>query len=77
MWWGEYGLVSIENEPAARMIEGSRLCVLRLAYLLTVIFSCAILPRISVLHLGQYSGKLYITVSSCALVRVLLPQIGQ
>ena len=56
---------------------GSRLCVLRLAHLLSVIFSCAILTRTSVLHLGQYSGKLYITVSSCALVRVLLPQIGQ
>ena len=22
MWWGEYGLVSIENEPAARMVIG-------------------------------------------------------
>ena len=48
-----------KNEPAARIGDwGSRLCVLRLAYLLTVIFSCAISTRISVLHLGQYSGKL-------------------
>ena len=64
-------------EPAARMIEGSRLCVLRLAHLLTVIFSCAISTRISVLHFGQYSGKFSTTVSSHTLVRVLLPQMGQ
>ena len=51
-------------EPAARMIEGSRLCVLRLAYLLTVIYFLKFLSKIlyqfgtSVVHLGQYSGKL-------------------
>ena len=64
-------------EPAARMIEGSRLCVLRLAYLLTVIFSCVISTRTSVVHLGQYSGKLWTIVSSKTFVRVLLPQMGQ
>ena len=64
-------------EPAARMIEGSRLCVLRLAYLLTVIFSCVISTRTSVVHLGQYSGKLWTIVSSKTFVRVLLPQMGR
>ena len=73
----ENGLASIENEPATRMIKGSRLRVLCLAHLLTVIFSCEISTRISVLHLEQYSGKLYITASSCTFVRVLHPQIGQ
>lgn len=40
------------------------------------IFSCEISTRTSVLHLGQYSGKLNITVSSYTFVRVLMPQIG-
>ena len=61
-----------------RNIQGfQQLRILRLAHLLSVIFSCEISTRISVLHLGQYSGKLHITVSSCTFVRVLHPQIGQ
>ena len=65
------------KEPAYPVIsQESGLCVLRLAHLLTVIFSCVMSTRTSVLHLGQYSGKLSTTVSSHTLVRVLLPQMG-
>ena len=44
--------------PCDVISQESRLCVLRLAHLLTVIFSCEISTRTSILHLGQYSGKL-------------------
>ena len=71
------GLASIENEPATHMIKGSRLRVLCLAHLLTVIFSCEISIWISVLHLGQYSGNLNITVSTYTFVRVFPLQMGQ
>lgn len=56
-------------------VAGSVFCIGLIC--LRSIFSCAMSTRTSVLHLGQYKGKLYITVSSCALVRVLLPQMGQ
>lgn len=59
------------------MVWGSRLCVLRLAHLLFAIFSCRTSIFVSLLHLGQYSGKLNITVSAYTLVRVLLLQTGQ
>lgn len=50
---------------------------MRLAHLLFAIFSCSTSIFVSLLHLGQYSGKLNITVSEYTLVRVLLSQIGQ
>ena len=50
---------------------------LRLAHLLTIIFSCTTSTRISFLHFGQYKGNLTSTVSSYTFVRVLPPQIGQ
>lgn len=53
--------------PCDVFSQESRLCVLRLAYLLTVIFSCEISTRTSVLHFGQYSGEFWTTVSSCTL----------
>ena len=59
------------------MVKGSRLCVLRLTYLLFAIFSCSTSILVSLLHLGQYSGKLNMTVSTYTLVRVLLSQTGQ
>lgn len=39
--------------------------------------SCAIVTKVSFLHLGQQSGKLTITVSTRTLVRVLFPQTRQ
>ena len=38
--------------PCDVISQESRLCVLRLAHLITVIFSCEISTRTSVLHLG-------------------------
>lgn len=42
-----------------------------------IILSCAIVTKVSFLHLGQQSGKLTITVSARTLVRVLFPQTRQ
>ncbi len=61
------------NIPPIRV----RLCVQRLAHLLTTIFSFTTSMQVSFLHLGQNSGNLISTVSAYTFVRVLLRQIGQ
>ena len=53
-----------------------RLCVYASGSLVTDIFSCFILIRVSCLHLGQNSGKFTRTVSSRILTLVLLLQMG-
>lgn len=53
-----------------------RLCVYATGSLTTVIFNLLTLIRLSLLHLGQKSGKLRNSVSLLILVRVLHPQVG-
>ena len=46
-----------KNEPAARMIEGSRLCALHLAHLLTVIFAKSTLTSVLLTESGLDIGS--------------------
>lgn len=66
---------SKKKEPASPE-SGKQALRLRLAHLLTTIFSFTTLMGVSFLHFGQKRGKLIITVSSYTRVRVLLLQIG-
>lgn len=67
---------SKKKEPASPE-SGKQALRLRLAHLLTTIFSFTTSMQVSFLHLGQNSGNLISTVSAYTFVRVLLPQIGQ
>ena len=55
---------------------GYRLCVLASGSLITDIFSLLIFIRVSCLHLGQYRGKFFNSVSSRTFNLVLLSQTG-
>ena len=54
-----------------------RLCVFASGSLITDIFSCFTLINVSCLHLGQYRGKFFSSVSSRICNLVLFPQMGQ
>lgn len=53
-----------------------RLCVCTSGSLITVIFDRETLISVSLLHFGQYRGKLHITVSALIFRRVFPPQMG-
>ena len=54
-----------------------RLCVCVSASLMIVILPCFKLIRVSDLHLGQYSGKFFSSVSVRIFILVFPPQVGQ
>ena len=54
-----------------------RLCVCASGSLITVVFRCFTLIKVSCLHLGQNSGKYFSSVSPRIFSLVLFPQTGQ
>ena len=67
------------KEPITRAIRlaGYRLCVYASGSVITVILSFSALISVSLLHLGQNSGKFISTVSLRSIIRVLPLQTGQ
>lgn len=73
----QQNIVIIKKEPITMCdFTGYRLCVLASGSLITNIFNCLTLIRVSCLHFGQNRGKFSSIVSSRIFNRVLLPQTG-
>ena len=68
---------SKEPITRAKRLAGYRLCVYASGSVITVIFRVSALIKVSLLHLGQNSGKFISTVSLRSIVRVLPLQTGQ
>ena len=66
-----------EKKPITAFLSACyRLCVCASGSLITDIFSCFTLIKVSCLHFGQNSGKFFSSVSSRIFNLVLLPQTG-
>ena len=71
-----YEIKRADNSRHIRL-AGYWLCVYASGSVITVILSLSALIRVSLLHLGQNSGKFISTVSLRSIVRVLPLQMGQ